>query len=101
MVHVILAALFTAIAVLNYFDYASTTAVISSGKGHEANPAMAWLMKVAGPYWALYKLVMIPLGWMVWTASATNPLLAIAISAGAAALFTYAVLNNYKILAAL
>jgi len=100
MTHVILAVLFAAIAILNYFDYASTTAVIATGKGHEANPIMAWLMKMVGPYWALYKLIFIPIGWMVWTASATDPLLAIAVSAFSAALFTYAVLNNYKILGA-
>ena len=98
MVHVVLAILFIVIAVLNYFDYASTTAVIATGKGHEANPVMAWLMKVAGPYWALYKLVMIPLGWMVWLASATDPHLSVAVTALAGALFTYAVMNNYKIL---
>lgn len=100
MIHAILAVLFIIIAVLNYLDYASTTAVIASGKGHEANPVMAWLMKVTGPYWALYKLVMIPIGWMIWKASATDPLLSVAVTALAGALFTYAVQNNYKILRA-
>ena len=86
--------LFAIFALLQCGDFLTTYQCLKSGKGHEANPVVAFAITKIGlvPALAIYKLFAIAIGWIikdVWFV-----MLALDIAYG------YVVYQNYKILKA-
>jgi len=86
--------LFVLFIILQFLDFWTTYHVIKSGKGHEANPVVAFAITKIGliPALTIYKLFAIAIGWIikdVWFV-----MLALDIAYG------YVVYQNYKILKA-
>jgi len=97
MINYILFALFVA---LQCGDAWTTINVINSGKGHEANPIMAWLFDKIGMYLGFIvakSATILAVGFIVYTAlelAATFALVVFNL------LYAYVVYQNYKILKA-
>jgi len=85
-----------ALMVLNVLDIVTTHNAIKSGKGMEANPAMAWTMRVFGSAWWLPKSVLVILP-IVSFYYAQESILAMATLLILIIGYSYVVYNNYKI----
>jgi hypothetical protein len=93
------------LSVLQFFDYVSTALVISKGRGHEANPAVAWVIALAsssnrflawiGRNWYVVKL---PIVGGIWYSALFGPVTPVlTFLAIGVALYSYVVWSNYKI----
>ena len=92
--------LFALFVILQFLDFWTTYNVITSGKGHEGNPIMAWLFAKIGIIegFAFIKTVMlIIVGYIVYTVPVNASIFALTIFN---VLYAYVVYQNYRILKA-
>jgi len=90
--------LFALFVILQFLDFWTTYNVIKSGKGHEANPIMAWVFAKIGIIegFAFIKTIMlIIVGYIVYTVPVNASIFALTIFN---VLYAYVVYQNYRIL---
>lgn len=99
--HLVFYLLAAVLVALNVADWRLTRAIILSGRGHEANPVMAWLIACVGLDRALIGKVVgvaIIALWLAASVGPAQPLAAALILLGLVGLYTWVVLNNLRVL---
>jgi hypothetical protein len=92
--------LFALFVILQFLDFWTTYNVITSGKGHEGNPIMAWIFAKIGiieGFVFIKTVMLIIVGYIVYTVPVNASIFALTIFN---VLYAYVVYQNYRILKA-
>ena len=95
--------LIIALLVLQGLDIYTTYKVISSGKGYEANPVIAWVIAKLGLLRGLITakvVIFIPCIFLFWFIHLAAPITLLIMLGVLVLIYSWVVYNNYKILTA-